>query len=88
MSVTETITTLAITADHWDGDGPPVFWPVFPILWFLCIVGVTTLVILWRRRQCEASPRRAGEARLAEKFAAGEISDEDYRTRRDVLREK
>ena len=88
MSVTETITTLAITADHWHGDGPPVFWPIFPILWFLCIVGVATLVILWRGRQCEASSRRAGEARLAEMFAAGEISDEDYRTRRDVLREK
>ena len=89
MSVTETITTLAITADHWDGDGPPVFWPIFPILWFLFIVGRRDPGdLLSAPRQCEASPRRAGEARLAEMFAAGEISDEDYRTRRDVLREK
>lgn len=88
MSVIETITTLAITADHWDGDGPPAFWPIFPILWFLLIVGGATLLILWRRGRWEASPRRTGEARLAEMFAAGEINDEDYRTRRDVLREK
>ncbi len=35
-----------------------------------------------------SAPRRSGEARQAEIYAAGEISDEDYRTRRSVLREK
>ena len=87
MSVTETITTLAITADHWDGDRPG-FWPIFPILWFLIVAGIIATAIYLRRRGCEGAPRRAGEARLAEMFAAGEISDEDYRTRRAVLREK
>ena len=87
MSVTDTMTTLAITADHWDGDRPD-FWPVFPILWFLIVAGIIATVIYFRRRSCEGAPRRAGEARLAEMFAAGEISDEDYRSRRAVLREK
>ena len=87
MSVTETMTTLAVTAEHWDGDRPD-FWPIFPILWFLFIAGAIATAIYFRRRGCEGVPRRAGEARLAEMFAAGEISDEDYRTRRAVLREK
>jgi len=88
MSVTDTITTIAVTADRWDGDGPPAFWPIFPILWFLLIAGIIATAIYFRRRGCEGVPRRAGEARLAELFAAGEISDEEYRTRRSVLREK
>jgi len=87
MSVTDTITTLAITADRWDGDRPD-HWPVFPILWFLFIAGVVVAAVLYHRRNREIAPRRAGEARLAELYAAGEISDEEYRTRRDVLREK
>ena len=88
MSVTDTLTTLLITADRWDGDGPPAYWPIFPILWFLVIAGIIATVVILRRRSCEGAPRRAGEARLAEMYAAGEISDEDYRSRRSVLREK
>ena len=87
MSVTDTITTVAITADRWDGDRPD-FWPIFPILWFLFIAGVVVAAVLYHRRNREIAPRRVGEARLAELYAAREISDEEYRTRRDVLREK
>jgi len=82
------ITTAALAADRWDGDGPPAFWPIFPILWFLFFVGAVATVAYFRRRSCGYAPRRSGEARLAEMYAAGEISEEDYRTRRDVLREK
>ena len=87
MSVSDTITTLAITADRWDGDRPE-FWPIFPILWFLFIAGLLVAAVLYHRRSREIGPRRAGEARLAERYAAGEITDEEYRTRRGVLREK
>ena len=87
MSVSD-LTTLAITADRWDGDGPPAFWPIFPILWFLFLVGVIAAIMWFRGRSCDSAPRRSGEARLAELYAAGEISDEDYRARRSVLREK
>jgi putative membrane protein len=87
MSITDTITTLAITADRWDGDRPE-FWPIFPILWFLFIAGIIVAAVLYHRRRNEQEPRRAGEARLAERYAAGEITDEEYRARRGVLREK
>jgi len=85
MSVALVTTTIA--ADHWNGDGPPAFWPIFPILWFLFFVGAIATIAFFRRRSCGFAPRRAGEARLAEMYAAGEISEEDYRTRRSVLRE-
>lgn len=88
MSVTDSITTLAITADHWDGEGPPDFWPIFPILWFLFFLGAIAAIVYFRNRSCGSAPRRTGEARLAELYAAGEISDEEYRSRRGVLREK
>ena len=87
MSVTETITVLALDADRW-GEDRPEFWPIFPILWFLFIIGLIVAAVLYHRRNSEISARRAGEARLAERYAAGEIGDEEYRTRRGVLREK
>ncbi|MDZ5619457.1 SHOCT domain-containing protein [Nocardioides bizhenqiangii] len=86
MSVTDSISTLAITADRWDGDRTD-FWPIFPILWFLFIAGIIVAAVLYHRRNRDIGPRRAGEARLAERYAAGEIGEEEYRTRRDVLRE-
>ena len=90
--MTETITSLAVaTADHgpWRGeDGPPAFWPVFPLLWLLVIAAIVATAILVSRRSRAAHPRSAGETRLAERYAAGEIDDEEYRNRRAVLREK
>ena len=68
-------------AEHWDGPG---WWPVFPILWLTLAVGVVALVA-WRRRSDDPA-RRAGESRLAERYAAGEIDEEEYASRRAVLR--
>lgn len=83
-----TLAATAATAGHWDGDGPPAFWPIFPILWLLFLAAIATAAIIVVRRNRAQAPRRAGEARLAERFAAGEIDDEEYRARRAVLREK
>ena len=81
------ITTAATVADHWDGDRPD-FWPIFPILWFLIIVGgIVTAVVLSRRRQAAAGPR-AGETVLAQRYAAGEIDEEEYTSRLAVLRRR
>jgi putative membrane protein len=80
------ITTTSVAGGPWSGDGPPAFWPIFPIAWFLFLITVAVVgVIIVRRNRAEA-PRRAGEGRLAEKYAAGEINDEEYRTRLGVLR--
>lgn len=87
--MTTQLSTLAITAgDRWDGDGPPDFWPVFPIAWFLIVVGAIVAAIYVSRRNRAAAGSRAGEARLAERFAAGEIDEEEYAARLAVLRRR
>jgi putative membrane protein len=79
-----------LLADHYHGPGP--WWPIFPIMWFLFIltfVFVITRFGWWRgRRQCDDlrnEPTRTGKARLAERFAAGEIDEQEYRSRIAVL---
>jgi putative membrane protein len=71
--------------DHWDGPG--AWWPIFPFLWLLFVVAIfVTCGVFGRRRRSWAGPR-AGEAKLAERFATGEITEQEYRERRAVLRE-
>lgn len=77
-------TTLALTADHWHDGGPPDFWPIFPLFWLIVIVAAVVFFVRARRN----SGVHAGEARLAERFAAGEIDEAEYHTRRDVLRKR
>ena len=86
MLITELVTTTSVAAASWNGDGPPAFWPIFPIAWFLVLVTAGVVGFLVVRRNRAEAPRRAGEARLAEKFAAGEIDVDEYRTRLGVLR--
>lgn len=60
---------------------------IFPLLfWVLLLVGLFFLV---RRKQDwrEWHGVRSGEAVLAERYAKGEISEEEYRQRKAVLRE-
>lgn len=78
-------TTAVVAADRWD-DGPPAFWPIFPVLWLLLVAGaITAAVVIGRRNRAAAGPR-AGEARLAERFAAGDIEEDEYVARLAVLR--
>lgn len=70
---------------EWDG-GPGPWWPIFPILWFLLIAGLVFAVIRGRRRW--SGPSHSGEARLAERYAAGEIDEDEYRSRLAVLKER
>jgi putative membrane protein len=62
------------------------WWPVFPIgfglLWLLLLGGGGYL--LWRRSQ--SSGGGGAEAVLAERYARGEIDEEEYRERLGVLR--
>ncbi|GAA4432291.1 hypothetical protein GCM10023169_37900 [Georgenia halophila] len=71
---------------HHAGAGGPGWWIVFPIAWFLIIAGGITAVVLGSRRRHRLAGRRAGEARLAERYAAGEIDEEEYRRRMTGLR--
>lgn len=91
-----TIDTLAQLTTHslvagggpWEGSGPPFPFVLFPLFWLLVLAAVVTLVITGRRRRERTSGRRAGERLLAERYADGTITEEEYRARRGVLREK
>ena len=80
------MTTLLATLsanNHWDGPGP--WWPIFPILWLLFLIAVFTTFGFLGRRRWRTMPgyagARAGEARLAERYAAGEIDEAEYERR-------
>jgi putative membrane protein len=79
--------TATVYADRWDGDRPD-WWPVFPILWFLIIVGSIVAAFLYHRRKGEAAGSRAGEVVLAQRYAAGEIDEEEYTAKLAVLRRR
>ncbi len=74
--------TFLVAHDHWDGPGP--WWPIFPILWFLFITLIVVVIVRYRGHSHRGS--YAGESRLAERYAAGEIDEAEYRERLAVLR--
>lgn len=78
-------TTVLAENDHWDGPGP--WWPLFPILWIAVVVGFIFLFGRFGRRRWHGGTH-SGESRLAERYASGEIGEEEYRERLGVLREK
>jgi putative membrane protein len=65
-------------------DGGPGWWLVFPIAFWVVVLSVVGYLIY------RASPRRsargAAEHTLAERYARGEISEEELKQRRTVLR--
>jgi putative membrane protein len=77
-----------LASDHWHGPGP--WWPIIPILWFLFLIAVlATFGFLGRRRwryMHAYAGQRAGEARLAERYAAGEIDEAEYERRLTTLK--
>jgi len=91
-------TLLALVSQATDGEGvvyhgPPPWWPIFPIFWLLVVLAVIVTVVTIRRRRgygCGPSDGqgRSGLERLAERYAAGEIDEDEYRTRRGVLEEQ
>lgn len=72
-----------VLADWWHGAGPGPWVLLFPLFWVAVAAG---LVLLFRRRRgCDHL--RSGQAVLAERYARGEISEEEYRARAAVLSE-
>ncbi len=67
--------------------GGPGWWIVVPFLWFALWVGIVAFVLTRFRRGCPPWARRAGHSVLDERYARGEIDVDEYRVRRDVLRE-
>jgi putative membrane protein len=60
-----------------------------PGLWFLWIVLLWGVVafLFWRRRGWRRDPSASGEAVLGERYARGEITEDEYRERLRVLEE-
>jgi putative membrane protein len=86
--MTNAITTAALGTNHWDGPGP--WWPIFPILWLLLVIAVISTFAFFGRRRWRSvqqyAGQRAGEARLAERYAAGEIDEQEYERRLATLK--
>lgn len=76
---------------HW---GPPVggWWPVFPLTWLLVWAAVITTIVLVLRRRGRAlgaaTATRTAESVLADRYARGDIDDEEYRRRLETLRDR
>ncbi len=67
---------------HWHGGHAGGWWPVFPIgfaLFWLLVLGAA--FYLWQRRTGDGGAKGV----LAERYARGEIDEEEYRERLGVL---
>jgi putative membrane protein len=92
MSDLATIAATTTLADHYDGPG---WWPLIPLFWFTAFIVfffVAARLGWWgRRRYCGGhdgyygDSARESRARLADRFAAGEIDEQEYRSRLAVL---
>ena len=74
-------TLLASTSDH---DGWLWFWPLVPLFWLL-VIFLFVRLFFWRGRRGAwaryGGPGPDPRAILAERYARGEISYEEYRER-------
>jgi putative membrane protein len=78
-----------VLADHWHG-GPGAWWPLIPLAWalFLILIVGTVLFVLRRRGGPGAwRGRPSGESVLAERYARGEIDEDEYRKRLAFLKD-
>jgi putative membrane protein len=61
------------------------FWPGLWFLWIVFVWGAVAF-FFWRRRGWRG-PGASGEAVLGERYARGEISEDEYRERLRVLKD-
>ena len=84
--VTQLISYVTDAYPDW-GHGPaggPGWWVVFPILFWALVLFVVGYLIY--RRSPKQQARNAAERTLAERYARGEITKDELRQRREVLR--
>ena len=78
-----TLTTVLASSGDWDHH----WWPLWPLLWLAVIVA---LVWFFKRGRWNGPRMQTGAERardiLAERFARGEITGEEYRERLEQLR--
>jgi putative membrane protein len=78
-----TLTLLASHADDWEHG----WWPIWPLLW-LGVIATVVWLITRRRWTAGRPPSGSDRAKeiLAERYARGEITSEEYRERSEQLR--
>ena len=70
-----------------DGGPGGEWWPIFPLLWFALIAGAIFFFGKRARRGMHQHPYLSGQAVLAERYARGEISEQEYQDRLTVLKQ-
>ena len=83
--------TAVLVAQMWDDRGDHMgrgWWWVMGIGWLVFLALVVVLVVILVRHFTQNRPTRSStaEAVLAERFARGEIDEDEFRRRRDALR--
>jgi putative membrane protein len=81
VNTLNTVAALPLLADSSDGHH---WWPLWPLVWAVLIGTVVWLIV--RRRDRRHGPLDRAQEVLAERFARGEISGEEYRARLDELK--
>jgi putative membrane protein len=83
MAVITTAAEVLATHGHW---GPGGWWFVFPLFWVLFWGVVIFAVFRVRRGWGRWHQGQSAEGVLAERYARGEIPEEEYRERLNVLK--
>jgi putative membrane protein len=83
MAVMTTATEMLANTVEW---APGGWWPIFPLFWVLFWGVVIFAVFRFRRGHGPWHQARSGEGVLSERYARGEITEEEYRERLNVLR--
>jgi putative membrane protein len=78
-----TVAALPLLTHHADGWGHP-WWPLWLLFW-AALIGSAIWLIL-KRRDRGADPLDRAREVLAERYARGELTGEEYRDRLDGLR--
>jgi putative membrane protein len=81
----EALSMAAELADH-GGWGPGPWWPVFPLIW-VAFWGVLIFAVFRFRGRGWRQGRSSAEDVLADRYARGDITVEEYRERLHVLEE-
>ena len=63
------------------------WWWVMGVGWLVFLGLIVVLVVLLTRQHGASPPRRGAHDVLDERFARGEIDEDEYRRRRDALRD-
>lgn len=75
------LAALLLSQDGWDHHW---WWPVWPILW-IALIALAGWLILRRRDGRRFDPFTRAREILAERYAGGELTREEYRARLDDL---